>query len=439
MFNPFRRSNQTSEPVQLIAPASDQVEETRDAPPNDPFAWAEGLIAPPTIAGPEVSPATSLECAPVRACVDIIAGLLGTLPLNLYKPAADGGTEAVESHPAIPLIREDANPWTAASELRTALTADALLWGAGYGLVLRDSDGIPTEIHRLPPWCVVVIADPFTMEPTFEVSVGGSVTGKYTCRDIVYIRPIVKIDNLATAGFQTGLAPIKTGRQAIGLALAMERHAAQIMHNGGRPSGILKFPGKPTATALQLMKTAWKAMTSGRAAGGTAILTDGAEFQQIAFTSVDNQFLELRQFQILEIARLFGVPPAFLQEMGRATYNNFEASSREFVKLTLLPWCRTWEAALRRTLLTDANRKRGLTFGYDLDGLLEGDLVARAGAYSTLISSKVINPNEARAKEGMAAYEGGEKFSNPSTTPGAPDTPKPAQAGPDTTGVDSPR
>ena len=304
---------------------------------------------------------------------------------------------------------------------------------------MRDRDGVPVEIIRLPPWCVVVTIDPFTQEPKFTVDLGGTKAGEYTYRDVIHIRPTVKIDNLATSGYQTGLAPIKTGRQAIGLALAMEAHQSQIMRSGGRPSGILKFPGKPATAALQLMKAAWSAMTSGRAAGGTAILTDGGDFTPLAFSSVDNQFIELRQFAILEIARLFGVPPAFLQEMGRATYNNFEASSREFVKLTLLPWCRTWEGALRRTLLSDEDRKNALSFSYDLDGLLEGDLVARAGAYSTLISAKVLNPNEARAKEGLSPYAGGEKFSNPSTTPGAPDTPKPTQAGPDETGVDAPR
>ena len=298
MFNPFRRSNQSSAPV---APAvavetreNASVDETRTAPPNDPWAWAEGLIGPPTIAGPEVSPQTALECAAVRACVDIIAGLLGTLPINLYKPGHDSGaSEPVQSHPAIALSQRDANPWTAASELRTPLPSMLCYGAKGSDGSIAIATGIPVEIIRLPPWCVVVTIDPFTQEPKFTVDLGGTKAGEYTYRDVIHIRPTVKIDNLATSGYQTGLAPIKTGRQAIGLALAMERHAAQIMNCGGRPSGILKFPGKPATAALQLMKAAWSAMTSGRAAGGTAILTDGGDFTPLAFSSVDNQFIEL--------------------------------------------------------------------------------------------------------------------------------------------------
>jgi len=383
---------------------------------DDPWDWMLGLTGPSSIAGPEVSQATAIEVPAVRNALELISGLLGTLPLNLYRPAPNGGTEIVSDHPALSLIRDDFNPWTGACEGRTALTLDSLLCGSGFGLIVRDLDGNPREIHRLPPPNVVTTVDPFTMEPKYTCNIGQGGTGEYSWQDIIQIRPTVRMDALATAGFQTGLSPIKTGRQAIGLALAMEHHAARLMASGGRPAGILSFPGKLGAEVAKRIKASWSAATSGRASGGTAVLEEAGSFTPLAFSSVDQQFLELRQFQILEIARLFGIPPMFLQELGRATFANFEQSSREFTKFTLLPWCRTWEAALRRTLLTDADRKAGLTFGYDLDGLLEGDLAARSSAYSVMIASRILNPNEARAKEGMAAYKGGDEFSNPNTT-----------------------
>ena len=322
------------------------------------------------------------------------------------------------------------------------MTADACAVGRGLTpSFIRDRAGVPQEVHRLLPTTVVVTPDYYTQEPTFTVSPSAEKTAKYTWRDIIYIRPTVRIDNLATAGFQTGLAPIKTGRGAIGLAKAMENYAGNLFRNGARPGGVISAPGKPGPAAIQAMKTAWQAATSGFNSGSTAFLTEDAKWTPLAFTSVDAQFLELRQFQILEIARLFGVPPVFLQELGRATWNNFEASSREFVKLTLRPWCRYWESALRRTLLSDEDRKAGLSFGFDLDGLQEGDLVARASAYSTLISAKVYSPNEARAKEGMSPYPGGDDFTNPNTeAAGGVDALKPPEtAGPNEAGVDAPR
>jgi HK97 family phage portal protein len=435
VFGLFNR-NRTSPQTTRQEPAVEKRDAPSDPPPSDPWAWALGWSGGFSSSGVEISPQSALEVPAVRAAVDLLAGLMGTLPLNVYKPADNGGSEIVNDHPAVPFIRDDANPWLSACELRTEMTADALLWGAAYALVLRDREGNPAELHRLLPTTVVVTPDPYTQEPTFTVSPNAEKTAQYTWRDVIYVRPTVRIDNLATAGFQTGLAPIKTGRGSIGLAKALEDHAGRLMRNGARPSGILSFKGRPIPAALAAMKNSWQAATSGRASGQAAVLTDEGSWTPLAFTSVDAQFQEMRAFQILEIARLFGIPPVFLQELGRATWNNFEASSREFVKLTLRPWCRYWEAAFRRTLLSDADRKAGLSFGFDLDSLQEGDLVARSTAYSAMIASRVLSPNEAREREGLPSYEGGSAFSNPNTTPAAPPQTK---VSPDETGVDGPR
>ncbi len=82
------------------------------------------------------------------------------------------------------------------------------------------------------------------------------------------------------------------------------------------------------------------------------------------------------------------------------------------------PWARAWEAAYNRTLLTPEERKSGLYTAFDLNDLLAGDLTARSAAYANLISSKVMNPNEARTRENLPTYPGGDAFTNPNTTPG---------------------
>jgi HK97 family phage portal protein len=129
------------------------------------------------------------------------------------------------------------------------------------------------------------------------------------------------------------------------------------MHSGGRPSGILSFADKLGSETATRIKASWKAATSGREAGGTK---EGGRFQPLAFSSVDAQFAQMREFQVLEIARAFGVPPPFLGEHGRATWANYEQSSRQLCTFTLMPWFKTWESAYRRVLLTDAERNAGV-------------------------------------------------------------------------------
>jgi hypothetical protein len=43
------------------------------------------------------------------------------------------------------------------------------------------------------------------------------------------------------------------------------------------------------------------------------------------------------------------------------------------------------------------------------------DLTARATAISSLVSSRVINPNEGRSWLDLPAYDGGEQYANPNT------------------------
>lgn len=68
----------------------------------------------------------------------------------------------------------------------------------------------------------------------------------------------------------------------------------------------------------------------------------------------------------------------------------------EFLTYSLEPWLLALEGALRRALFTPEER-RTHRIVFDRDDLTRADLGARATAYSSLIASRVLNPNEARA------------------------------------------
>ena len=57
----------------------------------------------------------------VRAAIELIAGVMRTLPVSLYRPADGGGKEVADDHPGQSLVEDDANGWTSAGEIRTAL------------------------------------------------------------------------------------------------------------------------------------------------------------------------------------------------------------------------------------------------------------------------------------------------------------------------------
>ncbi|WP_182085525.1 phage portal protein [Aureimonas sp. ME7] len=106
----------------------------------------------PTSSGAVVNASTALQVPAVLQAVRLIAETVGSLPCKAY--SSGSSKEAADSLPAFRLVHDRANPWTSAGQLRTDLTADALLHGAGYAQVIRSADGRPLELQRLPPTTV---------------------------------------------------------------------------------------------------------------------------------------------------------------------------------------------------------------------------------------------------------------------------------------------
>lgn len=384
---------------------------------TSPDDWFRDMMgANPAQSGISVNPTTAMQCTPVNRAVTLIATSVGNLPVKVFKRLGGGGKEADPTHAAYALVHDDATEWQSAAEFRERITADALLHGDGFALVQRDADGRPVELIYLPPGTVQPKVDDFG-EPFYLI---GTDQRRYGFRDVLHVAAPL------------GLAPIKTCREAIGLALVLERYAARLFGNGARPSGILSLKDKADATALANINAAWNAAHGGGKSGGTAFLPGDAEYQQLTFSSVDAQFAEMRAFQIGEIARAFGVPPILLQDYSRATWSNSESMGRQFLQFTLLPWLQSWQAAYRRVLLSPDERSTHL-IDFVVDDILRADFGSRVEGYAKLISSRVLNPNEVRAMENRPPYPGGDEFVNPNTmTAGTPAAPAPApQENPD--------
>lgn len=365
--------------------------------------------ASPVTSGVTVTPENAMRCTAVRAAVEAIAEAVGVLPCVIYERAASGALSAATAHPAYPLLLDAANDWTAASRFLEQLTRDALLHGNGYAFINRVN-GEPRELIRLRPETVQVRYHLETGEPLYHVS-NGEDQRDIARQDVLHLMA-PSIDGIA------GVSPVIMCREAIGLAIVLEAHAARLFGQGGRPSGILKFPNKLGAETAKRIKQSWQAAHTGANAGQTAVIEEGGDFKALAFSSVDAQFLEIWQHAINEIARVFRVPPSLIFEMGRATWSNASEMGASFLKFTLARWLKAWEGEINLKLIAPGDRSR-VYARFDTDDLLRADLPARANAYAQLIAARVLNPNECRELEDRAPYAGGDAFINPNTTPNA--------------------
>ncbi|WP_439374932.1 phage portal protein [Bradyrhizobium sp. DASA03120] len=364
--------------------------------------------ASPTLAGVTVTPYSAMTCAPVACAVRSISEAAGSLPLHVYKRLPDGGKEKATDHPLYKLLHDAPNSFAPAALFRTQLMADALLQPYGGFAQIVRVDSKPYELLRLDPRLSSIVVDYSNFEPLYVIKADG----KNSAREI----PAADILHIPTPAYDPTRGLVGEGREAIALALVLERHASRLFGNAARPSGVLSLKGNMTPDALKNAKLAWQASQGGDNAGGTAVVPADASWQALTFNSVDSQFLEMRTYAVAEIARLFRVPLHMLMQVDRAQPRSVEAIGQEFLSQALLPRLKSFEQELELKLLTPEERKQ-YCIEFNIDGFARADLLARAQALSAAVSARILNPNEARQIGfGLPAYTGGDVFENFNTS-----------------------
>ena len=367
----------------------------------------------PTASGVSVTTATAMRCPAVFGAVRVLAESVASLPIHVYRRTPDGGRERASDHPLEAILSDAANPWTPASEFRLLMATAHALDGNAYAFKNLDGSGKIAELIQLETSAVSVARNSRTLEPVYRVTDADNKVREYSRSEILHIRGV-------GSSLLKGDSPVALGREAIGLSITLEQHAAGLFGRGARVSGVLKAGRVLGAEAIQRLRSSWDRMYSGGVNGGkTCILEDGMDFTQLQLSSVDAQFLEMRKFQLQEVARLWRVPLHLIGDLDRATFNNTEQMGAQFLSYCLLPLLRTWQDAIRITCLTPEERREYFV-EFVVDDLARADLAGRFTAYSQAINAGILNPNEIRAMENRGPYKGGEIYMRPSNTAPAP-------------------
>jgi HK97 family phage portal protein len=381
------------------------------ANPSDELLALFGAV--PTAAAMSVTPETAMRLPVLYAAVKVLAESVAQLPLILYRRNrdGDGGKERARDHPLFSILHDQANPWTSATEFRLHMQSQLCLHGNAFAFINRDTTDRVAELVQIPARLVTVEADDVTMEPEYLVTGGDGAQRRYGPDEIFHLRTIGTGDHP-----HLGDSPVTMAREAIALALAMEKHAGRIFGNGARPAGILKAAKALGPETIKRLRESFQAQhAGGENAGRTLVLEERMDFEQTQFSSVDLQFLELRRHQIAEIARVFRIPLSLLQDLERVTHSNAEALGQQFVSLALMFWLKLWEGAIRRALIDPAQRD-DLSAEFLVDDLVRADIAARFNAYSQAVTNGILSPNEVRALENRGPYGGGDEFRLPMNT-----------------------
>ncbi len=343
---------------------------------SNPQAWLVDMFTGGTksATGVNVTPDRALQASAVYACVRVLAETIASLPLHVYKRLARGKEKATD-HYLYPILHDAPNPEMTSFEFRETMMGHLCLRGNAYAEKVIDRAGRVKELWPLNPDRVTVERDKATKQLVYTVTIPDEARKVELGSD-----RILHIRGLSGDGI-IGYSPIKLARESIGLSLATEEYGARFFGNGSRPGGVLEHPGKLGAEARKNLKKSWEDMHQGlEQSHRIAILEEGLKWHQIGIAPEEAQYLETRQHQTTDIARIFRVPPHMIGDLTRSTNNNIEHQGIEFAVYTMTPWCVRFEQGFRQRLFDVDDTNYFAEFL--INGLLRGDINSRYNAYA---------------------------------------------------------
>jgi len=361
--------------------------------------WGSGdSLGNTSEAGVTINADTSFNNVAFFAAINLISGSISTLPVDCFV-RRNGSRVPVRPKPAW-VDRPDLDLVTGQAHWQQVLVS-LLVYGNAYVRVFRDKKTLDVvNLVALDPNIVTVSRGP---DGRKIYTYSGEPDKALTSDDVLHIVDVMLPGALKGKGRIDALA------DSIGLGIALQSFAARFFGGGTQTAGIIEFPGN-------LQKEQAKALVEGfdsahrgfRKAHRTGILSGGAKWVRTTTENNANQFLESREFSVLDVARAFQIPPHMLGvTTGSQARASVEQLAIDFVTNGLRPHIEKLERAYS-TLLPNQEFIK-----FNIDGLIRADFSTRMQGYSIAIQGGWLNINDIHRLEDLPPVEGGDVYRVP--------------------------
>jgi len=318
----------------------------------------------------------ALQVASVSRCRNLIAGVISTIDLGLYKKSTGeklGSPVWLEQ----PDLRQPRS-------LTISATVDSLIFYAvAYWRVtsLYADDGRPSGFEWVANNRVTYTTNQYGTEVQDYFVDGNKV-------------PMGGIGSLVT--FQSLLPGVLQSASTTIKAAYDIQKAAAVSASTPMATTVLKNNGADLPEAqVQGILAGWKAARQNRS---TAYLTSTLSVEHIGFSPKDMTYNESSQYLSTEIARAMNVPAYLISsDMNNSmTYQNIIDGRKEFVAYSLQPYISAIEDRLSMNDITNSSNQ--VRFAVD-DTFLRADAKDRLDIIEKMLNLNLIDVNQARQME----------------------------------------
>ena len=318
----------------------------------------------------------ALQVASVARCRNLIAGVISSIDLALYKKSTG---EKLGS----PVWLEQPDLRQPRSVTISATVDSLIFYAVAYWRTtsLYADDGRPSGFEWVANNRVTYTTNQYGTEIQDYFVDGNKV-------------PMSGIGSLVT--FQSLLPGVlQSASTTIKAAYDIQR-ASAVSAATPMPTGVLRNTGADLPEAqIQGLLAAFKSARQNRS---TAYLTSTLEYVPTSFSPKDMTYTESSQYLSTEIARAMNVPAALISsDMNNSmTYQNILDGRKEFVAYSLQPYISAIEDRLSMNDITNSSNQ--IRFAVD-DTFLRVDAKERLDIIEQMLNLNLIDVNQARQME----------------------------------------
>ena len=237
----------------------------------------------------------------VYACVDAISSDLSGLPIRVIRGTGEE-SEVDSDHPFNELM-ESPSSRVSSRLFRRQMVTDYALTGDAYALIAGD--GEPQALLRMAPQRVRVVPWTDGQPGAYEYDSAGG-RRSYDYSEVMHLRSPSWEDDPSSLYGTGAIRPLDSDLRTEKAAVDSAADTATI----GRPSGIIsphEDGDRWSAEQIKRMRAAYEKQLKGQS--GVLFLGGAANFQQLAWSPRDLEFVEQRKMTRESVLAVFSVPP----------------------------------------------------------------------------------------------------------------------------------
>lgn len=336
-------------------------------------------------------------------CFRVLAETFASVPVFEYQKDSKGNKKITNETGLFDILGDIANGEMSAYNFYEAMQYQICAGGNGVAKRLYNRSGELVGLYPIDYRLVNIERDKETNELLYKIG----------NKEVLKRKDVFHVPGVSTNGV-IGMSLLEYAAQAIGLGQSYEKFGRKFYDNGAVPSGIFEHPSLLKDVAYTRLKEDLDKNYTGLAnAGRPMLLEHGLQYKPLTIKPIDAQLLENRRFQVEDVCRFCRVPLHMVQELSKATNNNIEHQSIEFVKYTMLPYFRRWEECINGQLLSSEQRNDSFYYEFDMSALLRGDSTSMAKSFATGRQWGWFSVNDVRKKLNLNSIDNGDIYLQP--------------------------